>query len=1536
MPEQHKNDPGAVENDPAASDLPGDSSRDGAKKRRDPNRPAAIIGIGASAGGIAALQEFFADMSTESGLAFVVVMHLSPEFESQLPNVLQQKTKMPVVQVNEPVKVRPNQVYVIPPNKQLTLNDSMLDVVEPQQQIGKRIAIDLFFRTLAQAYGQRAVCVIMSGADSDGVIGLKHIRAQGGLTIAQDPNEAEFDSMPASAISTGMVDWVLPVAEMPGKLLEFVRNENRMRLPPEIPESDEPDAKVADAPGGSTVSPETRATEDEEAIGKILADVRVQTGHDFSHYKRATVLRRIARRLQVNSLETLPQYLEFIRTHPAEGRALLQDLLIGVTHFFRDRESFVSLQANIPQLFAGKKPDDEVRVWIAGCATGEEAYSIAMLLCEYCKRLDNPPKVQIFATDVDEQAIADARDGLYPSTIEADVSPELLREFFARDHGRYRMRKEVREKVLFAAHNLLRDAPFSRCDLISCRNLLIYLNAHAQQGIFETFHFALRPGGLLFLGDAESQTEAQTFFAPLDPKHRIFVRRSMPRPIWKVPSIPLRPITTGGRAAMPLRNRPLPPLTHDSAEKASTGGSAATFAAQTRRDVLFGELHLRLLEEYGPPSVVVNEVHEVVHLSPNAGRYLQFAAGEPTANITKVVAPGLGIEMRTALFKAAQEKTTVRGAPTAVEVEGKTEVITLEVRPMRANDQAEGFFLVLFERERDAAQSTVSPTTHDAIVRGADEEIQILKEQLANTIEQYEATNEELKASNEELQAMNEEMRSATEELETSKEELQSVNEELSTVNYELKTNVEELSYTNADLNNLMASTDIGTIFLDRQLRIHRFTPSAQKIFNLIPADIGRPISDITSRLHYDGFLQDLERVMQDLHTIEREVHVGEGETQWYLTRIAPYRTADDRIAGVVATFINITPRKNAEDELRKSETRMRRAMQIKTIGIFYFTSEGQITEANDAFLELTGYTQDDVENGRVRWDKMTPPEFMAVTRKEMKRFGATGKIGPYEKQYIRKDGERWWGLFTGTRLRENLGVEYVLDVSDRKKAGEALHASEERFRNLADNVPALIWTNDAAGAVNYFNKRWYDYTGLTPEESMGPEGQQIIHPEDAPATTQQWQRALAEGKIFSAEYRLRGRDGNYRWFIGRNVPLRDDGKIVSWFGSATDIDDFKKASTALRESEERYRLLVDGARDHAIFLLSPSNDIVYWSAGAERVFGWSAEEAIGQSGELVFTPEDRAIEQEEKEIETALQDGCASDRRWHLRKDGSRIWVDGVMHRLDDEQTGALRGFAKIARDATKERLAEEELKKAHSELEDRVKERTTALVATNSELHKEMRRRQMLEREILKITERERARIGQDLHDGLCQELTATAFLLKSKAKTMAREVPECAKALQEAAETVNENAGRARDLARGLHPFELGSGGLLVALRELVTRANERTPCRGEFPRSLRVSDEGVALNLYRVAQEAVNNALKHARASEVIIGLREENDELVLTVKDDGTGIRSLRKNKRMGIHMMKYRADVSGGKLEIESRRGRGTTVTCRVPLNREK
>ncbi len=980
-------------NDPAATEATSENARHVARKRLNASEPSAVVGLGASAGGIAPLQQFFADMPADSDLAFVVVMHLSPEHESNLAAVLQQKTAMPVTQVTGPVKVLRNQIYVIPPNNQLMFEDGHLLLIEPQQTRGRRITIDLFFRTLAQSYGQRAVSVILSGSDSDGSIGLKHVRAQGGVTIAQDPNEAEYDSMPVTAISTGMVDWVLPVGQMPARLLEFVRNERRMKLPPEIEGAAEPDLKEQEAPGGETVSQETYDSADEEAIGKVLSDLRAQTGHDFSHYKRATVLRRIARRLQVNSLETIPQYLDFLRQHAAESRALLQDLLIGVTHFFRDREAFAALEAHIPQLFAGKKPDDHVRVWVAGCATGEEAYSIAILLCEHAAGLDHPPKIQVFASDVDEQAIADARDGLYPSTIEADVSPERLRAFFASDHGRYRVRKEIREKVLFAAHNVLRDAPFSRLDLISCRNLLIYLNLTAQRQVFDIFHFCLVSGGLLFIGGAESDSAASALFSTLDARHRLYVRRSVPRPSWKIPIVPLRAPALPVGTARARGARALPPLLPVKMAKDTDGTSVPS--GQSRREVLFGELHLKLLEQYGPPSLVINDMHDIVHLSEHAGRYLQFAPGEISANLLKVVHPALRIELRTALFKAEQSKETVRGAPQATEVAGSTETITVSVCPIRQDGVEEDFFLVLFEQEHDLA-APAAPAQADAINRDLDDEIQHLKEQLNATVEQYEATNEELKASNEELQAMNEEMRSATEELETSKEELQSVNEELTTVNHELKSSVEELSRANADLTNLMASTDIGTVFLDRQLRIERFTPSAQKIFNLIPADMGRPLSDITHKLAHESFIEDAEQVLRDLRTIEREVRVG--ETGWYLTRIAPYRTGEDRIAGVVATFIDITRRKNAEDELRQSEARIRRALEIDTVGVIFLNSEGQITDTNDAFLRMSGYSRSEVAKGLVHWKELTPREWQPLTTTALDQLNQEGKTGTYQK----------------------------------------------------------------------------------------------------------------------------------------------------------------------------------------------------------------------------------------------------------------------------------------------------------------------------------------------------------------------------------------------------------------------------------------------------------------------------------------------------------------------------------------------------------
>ena len=486
-------------------------------------------------------------------------------------------------------------------------------------------------------------------------------------------------------------------------------------------------------------------------------------------------------------------------------------------------------------------------------------------------------------------------------------------------------------------------------------------------------------------------------------------------------------------------------------------------------------------------------------------------------------------------------------------------------------------------------------------------------------------------------------------------------------------------------------------------------------------------------------------------------------------------------------------------------------------------------------------------------------------------------------------------------------------------------------IRRLIDAIPPIVWTNNTEGTTTYFNRRWYEYTGLNFAHSAQSSWQVVIHPDDALVLQKRWQRAVKTGEVLECEYRLRNAAGDYRWFIGRTVPLRDNDRIVSWIGSATDIHDLKQAEAAWKESEERYRLMVDGARDYAILMMNQSNQIVYWSAGSERVFGWSAAEAVGQSGEVIFTPEDRENEVEEKEIERALRYGCASDRRWHLRKDGTRIWVDGMMRRLDDEKTGALRGFAKVARDATQQHEAEEQLRRAHGELEQRVQERTAELERTNAKLLEEIEQRHILEKQILLITEQERARISHDLHDSLCQELAATALLLKSRSKAIENQSKVAADSLAEAAETVSANALMARQLARGLHPMEIGASGLPSALCELCSRMSGDVSCRCECPRSLRM-DHDVAVNLYRIAQEAVTNSAKHANATEIIICLQRIKGAIVLTVSDDGRGKR--QRGCGLGTLIMKYRAHAIGATLTIDSLKDRGTRVSCRVPRKR--
>jgi PAS domain S-box-containing protein len=624
-----------------------------------------------------------------------------------------------------------------------------------------------------------------------------------------------------------------------------------------------------------------------------------------------------------------------------------------------------------------------------------------------------------------------------------------------------------------------------------------------------------------------------------------------------------------------------------------------------------------------------------------------------------------------------------------------------------------------------------------------------------------------------------------------------------------------------------------------------------------------------------------------------------------------------------------------SEPELRENEVRLQ-AFEIETVGVIFFAPDGRITDANSAFLKMSGYNREDLTMGRLRWDQMTPEEWMPRALQAIDEFKRTGKTTTYEKEYIRKDGSRWWGLFSASRLTDDLGVEHIVDISDRKRAERELAASEGRFRQFAENSADVLWIIDAkTKQLEYLNPAYERTWGESREPIMRDlkRWEELVHPADRARVTGQLAR-VAQGGTFVNEYRIvRPSDGQIRWIRDTGFPMRgDDGQIQRLAGVAQDVTEDKNRTEALAESEERFRLLVDGAPDHAMFLLDPGNQIIYWSAGAERVFGWSANEVLGQSGELIFTPEDRARKQEEKEMQIALREGVASDRRWHLRKDRSRVWIDGVMRRLDHEN-GNVRGFAKIARDATELHRAEEELQTSHQDLEKRVRERTAQLTAMNEKLQAEMKERAQVEQEVLLVSEREKRRIGQDLHDSLCQELAAAALFLRTASHKMEKKSPSGAKVLEDAARIVNDNVGLARDLARGLHPVELSSSGLANALRELAFRTSQgrSVTCHFECPRQVRIRDEAVALNLYRITQESVANAVKNGKASTITIKLLRDRKELALTVKDNGKGFSTSNSRQGMGLHIMKYRADVIGARLTIESAEGQGALVTCMLP-----
>lgn len=836
-----------------------------------------IVGIGASAGGVEALEAFFAGLPDEPGLAFVVVTHLSAERESVLHEILARYTPLPVTPAVDGVRIAPNTVHVLGAGDVVGITKGRLRVARQDPAQRERKPIDLFFAALAEDQGEYAVGVVLSGGDGDGTLGAKAIKARGGLTLAQvaDGTAPIQPSMPASAIAAGLVDIQLPAEAMGTRLAAFART-----VGPSGEVTDEGD-RADGASSGADAREPTKTIRTE-----ICGVLRSRVGHDFSGYKPKTFLRRVHRRMQVHGLETHDAYIARLREDPSEATALFRDLLINVTAFFRDAESFEALEREvIPDLFEGRSANETVRVWVPGCATGEEVYSIAILMHEVASTRDAAPRVQIFATDIDEHALTVARAGRYPAALLDGVSEARRQRWFDHDGGTYVIAKDIRDMCVFSPHSVIRDPPFSRIDLVSCRNLLIYFGPQIQEQVVPIFHYALRPHGYLFLGLSENVGQFGDLFVPLNKKVRIFRARE------EVDTTVHLPTLVG-------RFLPQEPGSSPRSGTRQIGGAAIRQAVEAI-----------VLSRFSPPHVVVDAGGDVVYASSRTGRFLELSAGPMNRQLVSMARKGLRIELQSALRDAAENGHAVRRENVAVETEDdRLRLTTIVVEPLTVRD--EPLFMVLFENtgpafSRDAALHPTRERTDEAVLH-YDRELRETRERLQSMIEEYETAVEELKSSNEELVSVNEEPQSTNEELEASKEELQSLNAELQIVNAELTVKVEELDRANNDLRNLFESTRVATVFLDGALKIRSFTPAISQIFNLRPSDVGRPLTDLASRLDLPEFADHVRSVLETGASIELPARNADADLH-YLVRLAAYRDSDHKIAGVVATFLDVT-----------------------------------------------------------------------------------------------------------------------------------------------------------------------------------------------------------------------------------------------------------------------------------------------------------------------------------------------------------------------------------------------------------------------------------------------------------------------------------------------------------------------------------------------------------------------------------------------------------------------------------------------------
>lgn len=1141
-----------------------------------------IVGIGASAGGLEAFQAFFRNLNESSGMAFVLISHLSPDHESLLSELLSKETQMRVQQVRESTLVEPNQVYVIPPSADLTIQDGVLQLTKPVQARGHRSPIDVFFRSLARDQGENAVCVVLSGTGSDGTIGLKSIKEFGGLAIAQDSDSAKYASMPRSAALTGLVDYVLPVEQIPATLVEYASHRQGLR------ERLGEDGMFA-------------ATADH--LSQICGLLRRRVGHDFSGYKQNTLIRRIQRRIQITQIGSVAAYVRHLKADSNEINLLFSDLLIGVTHFFRDPDSFEALRHEvIAPLVASKDANDVIRVWVPGCSSGEEAYSIAMLLSEEIDRQDSHVQVQIFATDIDSRALDTARQACYPESVSDQITPERMENFFIKHNGVYQVVKSLRGMCVFSQHSLISDPPFSRLDLISCRNLLIYFDTELQRKLIPLFHYALYPESYLFLGSSEALSGHSELFRTINKPHRVFQsKRAMISP----------------QVDFPLIER---------SEYRQSAPRLEPQLRQTRQQQVSRSIERVLLQEYSPPCVIINEENDVIYFFGRTGKYLEPSQGLPSNNLFDLTRLGLRLDLRAAIQSARETQQPAIRERVSVQTEERVQTLNLIVRPVKdadANEDDSGLLMVIFQDVLDTSgysqgsSSLSEPSGESQVVDHLEGELRKTKEHLRATIEELETSNEELKSANEELLSMNEELQSSNEELQTSKEEMQSINEELETVNSELRSKIDELDSVNSDLQNLFESTQIATVFLDRSLRIKKFTPAVNSIFSFLETDVGRPITDMALTLDDIDIVADVRQVLLTLIPVRREVRL-ENQEIFYNMRILPYRTMDNVIDGVVLTFVDVTSLRQAQQE---AENAARRQQSIAELGIYALQHSDMqmicdraieiicsvidsslcslfVYDEKSAELLLKSFSGSDLDSDDKSVDADIDgslPGYALSTGGPIVVDNFAQEIRFTPSELVRQSGftsgvavpvygaKRPYGVLT--IYAEQSGRFSQADAAFLQAMANCFAAAVQNDRSsqaLAKNRERLdlalkagkmgVWELDIVSNLSTWNSQEYELLGLSPAEVDQPTNGlflQFVHPEDRLRVQTELETAVEQGSGYESEFRIRRADGQLRWLVAQaKVILDSTDRPVKVIGINYDITDRKQTESMLREAD--------------------------------------------------------------------------------------------------------------------------------------------------------------------------------------------------------------------------------------------------------------------------------------------------------------------------------------------------------------------------------